>query len=137
MIATRTLTFPSTRRGMVAALCLALVSTLASAGDIEAPVAKMEPEPLQLPKTFSKKITDRLGVKNVAYLLVVDVNGNVVPFVPEEPKSSFRIIDPSREKLTMDLFDITPFTIVAGKRNPFCVVFVGGSARKLWMESCP
>ncbi len=137
MIATRTLTFPSLRRWMPAALCLALVSTLAPAADLESAVSREEPQLPQLPKTFSKKLTDRLGVKNVAYLLAIDVNGNVVPFVPEGPNSSFRLIDPAREKLTMDIYDITPLTIVAGKRNPFCVVFVGGSARKLWMESCP
>ena len=137
MIATRPLTFSSLRRWMPAALCLALVSTLASARDPQAPIVKLEPELPQQPQTFSKKLTDRLGVKNVAYLLVVDVNGNVVPFVPEEPNSSFRFIDPTREKLTLELSDITPLTIVAGKRNPYCVVFVGGSARKLWMESCP
>jgi hypothetical protein len=137
MIATRTLIFPFPLRWMAAALCLALVSTLAPAGDLETAVTRHEPELPQPPKTFSKKLTDRLGVKNVAYLLAVDVNGNVVPFVPEEPKSSFRFIDPAREKLTMDIYEIAPFTIVAGKRNPFCVVFVGGSARKLWMESCP
>lgn len=89
------------------------------------------------PRTFDKRITDKLGVKNVAYLLAVDVNGKVTPFVSDEPKASFRIIDPAREKLTMDLFEIEPFTIVAGKRNPFCVLFIGGSGRKLWMEACP
>ena len=89
------------------------------------------------PRTFDKRITDKLGVRNVAYLLAVDVNGKVTPFVSNEPKASFRIIDPSREKLTMDLSEIEPFTIVAGKRNPFCVLFIGGSGRKLWMEACP
>jgi hypothetical protein len=137
MIATPTLIFPFLRRWMPAALCLALASTLASAGELEIAVARSGPVPPQPPKTFSKKLTDRLGVKNVAYLLAVDVNGNVVPFVPEEPTSSFRFIDPTQEKLVMDLHEIAPFTIVAGKRNPFCVLFVGGSARKLWMESCP
>lgn len=89
------------------------------------------------PRTFDKRITDRLGVKNVAYLLAVDVNGKVTPFVSADSKATYRVIDPSREKLTMDLFEIEPFTIVAGKRNPFCVLFIGGSGRKLWMEACP
>ena len=89
------------------------------------------------PRTFDKQITEKLGVSNVAYLLAVDVNGKVTPFIPDNSKASFRVIDPTHDKLTMDLFDIEPFTVIAGKRNPFCVIFVGGSGRKLWMESCP
>lgn len=94
-------------------------------------------EPPYTPHTFDKRITDKLGVSNVAYLLAVDVNGRIVPFIPDDPKASFRVIDPLHEKLTLDLTEIAPFTIVAGKRNPYCVIFVGGSLRKLWMESCP
>lgn len=109
----------------------------AYAGEEQHPSTNSASEPPYRPRTFDIRIADRLGVSNVAYLLAVDVNGKVVPFVPGDPKAAFRVIDPARDKLTMDLFEIEPFTIIAGKRNPFCVIFVGGSARKLWMESCP
>lgn len=125
------------------AKCLLLTALMAgmtsavAADNVQAadqhPLADSPPKP----RTFDKRITDRLGVKNVAYLLAVDVNGKVVPFVSDDPKATYRVIDPAREKLTMDLYDIEPFTIVAGKRNPFCVLYVGGSGRKLWMEACP
>jgi hypothetical protein len=137
MMSIRSLSHRSTHRRIFAGLCLALTGALASAADPETQPARQIAELPTQPKTFSKQMTDRLGVKNIAYLLAIDVNGNVVPFVPEEPKGGFRFIDPAREKLTMDLFEIEPFTLIAGKRNPFCVIFVGGSARKLWMESCP
>ena len=116
-----------------------LLTVMASVSLAEERQAASKPpvDPPFKPRTFDKRITDKLGVSNVAYLLAVDVNGKVVPFVPEDPKATFRVIDPSHEKLTMDLFEIAPFTLVAGKRNPFCVIFVGGGARKLWMESCP
>lgn len=137
MMSIRSLFLRSTPRRICAGICLALTGTLAAAADTAVrPTRQIAETPTQ-PKTFSKQMTDRLGVKNIAFLLAVDVNGNVVPFVPEEPKSAFRFVDPAQEKLTMDLFEIEPFTLIAGKRNPFCVVFVGGSARKLWMESCP
>ncbi|MEC5215691.1 hypothetical protein RCH09_000622 [Actimicrobium sp. GrIS 1.19] len=137
MMSIRSLFLHPTPRRICAGICLALTGALAAAADTETQPARKNAELPSQPMTFSKQTADRLGVKNVAYLLAIDVNGNVVPFVPEEPKSAFRFIDPAREKLTMDLFEIEPFTIIAGRRNPFCVIFVGGSARKLWMESCP
>ena len=115
---------------------LASIAGSAAAEDAAAPY-RGPGEQTSRPRTFDKQITDKLGISKVAYLLAVDVNGKVTPFIPDNSKSSFRIIDPAREKLTMDLYDIEPFTLIAGKRNPFCVLFVGGSGRKLWMESCP
>ena len=126
-------------------LCLTLTSAaavaIATAADISssaAPraLAAQSALPAQ-PRKFEPWIAEKLGVKHVAYLLAVDVNGNVVPFVPDDPKASFRFIDPAQTKLTMTLSEISPFTLVAGKRNPFCVLFIGGSARRVWMESCP
>lgn len=126
------------QRTLCSMLCIlaAGIAPGCAAQEWHAPI-KPTADPPAKPRTFDKRFTDQLGVSNVAYLLAVDVNGKVVPFVPDDPKATFRVIDPARDKLTLDLFEIEPFTIVAGKRNPFCVIFVGGSARKLWMESCP
>ena len=133
MILNRSGFFSFVPRARYIVLSILLAGTVTGAAAEEKNVA----EPSYKPRTFDKRITDKLGVSNVAYLLAVDVNGKVVPFIPEDPKAAFRVIDPTHEKLTLDLFEIAPFTIVAGKRNPFCVIFVGGSGRRLWMESCP
>lgn len=138
MIPNRSDNYSSLQRKLCNMLCILALGISSVCIAQEAPTAYKPSADLPLkPRTFDKRITDKLGVSNVAYLLAVDVNGKVVPFVPDDPKATFRVIDPAREKLTMDLLEIEPFTIVAGKRNPFCVIFVGGSGRKLWMESCP
>ena len=88
-------------------------------------------------KTYDKAIAEKLGLKNNAYLLAVDIDGKVTPFVPDDPKASHRLIDPNKEKLTVELHQIEPISILAGKRNPLCVFFVSGTAKAFWLESCP
>lgn len=118
-------------------LCLALAGAAGSISSAEPEQVSARSDWPAQPRQFAPWIAEKLGVKNVAYLLAVDVNGHIVPFVPADPKATFRFIDPAQTKLTMTLSEIAPFTIVAGKRNPFCVLFIGGSARRVWMESCP
>jgi hypothetical protein len=138
MLPNRSLFFLPLRNSLCFMLgTLSMVSLQVIAAEEREAIVKPSVEPFGKPRSFDKRIADRLGVSNVAYLLAVDVNGNVVPFIPDDPKASFRVIDPLRDKLTLDLHEIASFTIIAGKRNPFCVIFVGGGARKLWMESCP
>jgi hypothetical protein len=86
-------------------------------------------------RRFDAEIAKKLGVEGAAFLLAINVEGRVTVFVPADGK--FRIIDPDKEKLTVTLKDIDPSAFVSYQRNPLCTIYVGGTAKKRWMESCP